>query len=289
MFTIENAALRVLISATGAELQSIYHKDLQLEYMWGGDPAFWGKHSPVLFPIVGTLKNDTYYFNNTAYQLGRHGFAREMEFIATAQDDHSITLSLQDTPATLAKYPFSFRFDIRYALNGASLATTYSIYNTGSSLMYFSVGGHPAFKLPLTDAAAYSDYYMEFNETETAGRWPISKEGLIESPPTPVFRQSNHLALNKELFQKDALVFKGLSSNSVVLKTDKDPHGLSFDFTGFPFLGIWAAKNADFVCIEPWCGIADSAATDQQLVNKEGIQLLQPGKDFERTWSVTLF
>lgn len=289
MFTLENAALRVVISATGAELQSIYHKDLQQEYMWSGDPAFWGKHSPVLFPIVGTLKNDTYYFNNTAYQLGRHGFAREMAFTATARDEHSITLSLQDTPATLAKYPFAFRFQIRYELADTSLKVTYSIHNTGKAVMYFSVGGHPAFKLPLTATAQYKDYYLEFNHPETAGRWPISTDGLIESPPLEVFHQSNRLPLSKELFQKDALVFKGLSSNSVVIKTDKDPHGLSFDFTGFPFLGIWAAKNADFVCIEPWCGIADSVETNQQLTNKEGIHALQPAKDFERTWSVTVF
>lgn len=289
MFTLENTALRVVISATGAELQSIYHKALQLEYMWNADPAFWGKHSPVLFPIVGTLKADTYYFSNTAYQLGRHGFAREMVFAVTAQDSSSITLSLQDTPATLAKYPFAFRLDIRYELNDTSLKLTYSIHNTGNSVMYFSVGGHPAFKLPLTASAAYSDYYLEFNHPENAGRWPISKDGLIESPPAEVFHQSNRLPLSKELFQDDALVFKGLSSNSVLLKTDKDSHGILFDFTGFPFLGIWAAKNADFVCIEPWCGIADSVDTDQQLVNKEGIHALQPAKNFERTWSVTVF
>lgn len=289
MFTLENTMLRVVISPIGAELQSIYHKDLQLEYMWNGDPAFWGKHSPALFPIVGTLKGDTYYFNKTAYQLGRHGFAREMTFAVTAQDSNSITLSLQDSPATLAKYPFAFRFYIRYELTDTSLKLIYSVHNTGSSVMYFSVGGHPAFKLPLTAAAQYSDYYLEFNHPENAGRWPISKDGLIESTPTEVFHQTNRLPLTKELFQKDALVFKGLSSNSVVLKTDKDPHGISFDFTGFPFLGIWAAKNADFVCIEPWCGIADSVETDQQLINKEGIHALQPAKNFERTWSVTVF
>ncbi len=289
MFTLENTSLRVVISPIGAELQSIFHKTLQLEYMWSGDPAFWGKHSPALFPIVGTLKADTYYFNNIAYQLGRHGFAREMAFAVTAQESNSITLSLQDSTATLAKYPFAFRFDIRYELTDTSLKLTYSVHNTGSSVMYFSVGGHPAFKLPLTAASQYSDYYLEFNHPENAGRWPISKDGLIETQPAEVFHQTNRLPLSKELFQKDALVFKGLSSNSVVLRTDKDPHGISFDFTGFPFLGIWAAKNADFVCIEPWCGIADSVDTDQQLVNKEGIHALQPAKNFERTWSVTVF
>jgi galactose mutarotase-like enzyme len=189
MFTIENTLLRVVISPIGAELQSIYHKTLQIEYMWGGDPAFWGKHSPVLFPVVGTLKGDTYYFDNHPYQLGRHGFAREMVFAVTAQTGESITFSLQDAPETLVKYPFAFRFDIRYELTDSSVKVTYSVHNTGKSVLYFSVGGHPAFKLPLAAAAAYSDYYLEFNHPENAGRWPISKDGLIETTPTEVFLQ----------------------------------------------------------------------------------------------------
>jgi len=289
MATLENTHLRVIINPKGAELQSIYNKVLQMEYMWNGDPAFWGKHSPILFPIVGTLKDDTYYFNEKAYQLSRHGFAREMDFMVTAQTANSIQFTLESSEATLTKFPFVFRFDVIYELSENSVKTTYRVSNMGKSTMYFSVGGHPAFKLPLTAGAVYNDYYLEFNHPENAGRWPISKEGLIETSSTEVFKQRNKLPLSKELFLQDALVFKGLSSNNVALKCDKNAHGLLFDFTGFPYLGIWAAKNADFVCIEPWCGIADSVNTNQQLVSKEGIQVLQPSKNFERGWSVSVF
>lgn len=289
MVTIANENLAVIISSKGAELQSIYNKQEQLEYMWSGDAAFWGKKSPVLFPIIGTLKNDTYYFNDKAYQLGRHGFAREMEFTVTAQTGSAASFTLESNALTLAKYPFTFRFEVKYELNGSSVKVTYSVSNTGKSAMYFSAGGHPAFKLPIAEGFKYNDYYLEFNQPERAGRWPISKDGLIETKPVELLNNTDHLPLTKELFEKDALVFKGLSSNSVNLKSDKNKHGLSFDFTGFPYLGIWAAKNADFVCIEPWCGIADSVNTDQQLVNKEGIHVLQPAKNFERTWSVTVF
>jgi len=289
MFTIENTHLKLVINPKGAELQSIYNKILQTEYMWSGDPAFWGKHSPVLFPIVGTLKEDRYYYHDKAYQLGRHGFAREMDFTVTDQSASSIRFTLESNAATLARYPFSFQFDIQYELAENSVKTTYSVSNTGPSVLYFSVGGHPAFKVPLSGDCTYEDYYLEFNNAELAGRWPISKEGLIETTPAKILFQSNRLPLSKALFQNDALVFKGLISNSVMLKTDKNARGLVFDFTGFPYLGIWAAKNADFVCIEPWCGIADSVNTDQQIVNKEGIHALQPSKNFERTWSVTVF
>ena len=289
MFTIENTHLTVVISAKGAELQRIYNKALDIDYMWSGDAAFWGKKSPILFPIVGTLKDDTFYFNDKAYQLSRHGFARDMVFAVTAQTASTITFTVESNEETLAKYPFAFRFGITYELAENSVKVTYSVNNTGKSPLYFSVGGHPAFKVPLVAGIPYNDYYLEFNNPEHAGRWPISKEGLIETTPVELLNNTDSLPLTKELFQKDALVFKGLSSNSVKLKSDKDKHGLSFDFTGFPYLGIWAAKNADFVCIEPWCGIADSVAANQQLVTKEGIHVLQAAKSFERTWSVTVF
>lgn len=289
MYTIENDQLSVSINAKGAELQRIYSKDYQLEYMWSGDPAFWGKHSPILFPVVGTLKKDQYYFHDKAYQLSRHGFAREMEFSASNQNAASIVFTLESNEKTLANYPFAFRLDIVYELVQNILKVSYHVSNPGQSDLYFSVGGHPAFKCPLTEGTEYDDYYLEFNQAEEAGRWPISADGLIENKPVELLKKTNRLPLTKALFQKDALVFKGLASNHISLKSDETTHGLSMDFTGFPYLGIWAAKNADFVCIEPWCGIADSVNSDQQLVDKEGIETLAPGKIFERAWTVTIY
>jgi len=289
MYSLENEYLTIAVNSKGAELQRVFGKKDQIEYMWNGDPAFWSKHSPVLFPVVGALKADTYYLNDKAYQLGRHGFARDMEFAVTTQSADRLVFTLESNAETLFKYPFAFRFDISYELFQNSIKVSYRVGNTGKSILYFSVGGHPAFRIPLTADTVYSDYYLEFNQRERAGRWPISKDGLIESRPVELLNDTNQLPLTKELFQKDALVFKGLLSNSVALKSDKTKHGLRLDFTGFPYLGIWAAKNADFVCIEPWCGIADSVDTDQQLATKEGIHSLQPAKDFERTWSVTVF
>jgi galactose mutarotase-like enzyme len=289
MYTIENEILKVLIKSKGAELESIYNKHTNLEYMWSADPAFWAKKSPILFPIVGTLKSDIYFFEGKSYSLSRHGFAREMDFAVIEQKKDSVTFILESNESTLAKYPFAFRFSIQYTIAGKQLTVTYKIINKGNKELYFSFGGHPAFKVPLTENTAYSDYYLEFNKNENAGKWPISKDGLIEKSPDPFFNNSNKLTLTKELFYKDALVFKHLHSDKVSLLSDKTQHGLEFDFTGFPYLGIWAAKNADFVCIEPWCGIADSVDTDQQLVGKEGINKLEINNSFERSWSVNLF
>jgi galactose mutarotase-like enzyme len=289
MFSIENDYLSVTIRSAGAELTSLYNKNAGLEYMWDGDPAFWAKTSPVLFPIIGSLKNDMVYFADKSYQLSRHGFARDMDFAVTDQTWSSITFTLTSSETTLQKFPFSFRFNIVYSITKDQLQVTYKVINTGSDPMYFSVGGHPAFKVPLIPGSDYTDHYLEFNKKENAGRWPISKDGLIETAPVPLLINTQLLPLTKELFYTDAIVFKQLQSTSVNLLSSRSPHGLQFDFTGFPYLGIWAARNADFVCIEPWCGIADPVTSNQQLKDKEGINALPANDVFERSWGVKVF
>ena len=285
-YTIQNDYLSVEVQAKGAELMSLYNKKEQLEYMWSGDPAFWGKHSPVLFPIIGELKNNTYYYNNKAYRLSSHGFARDMEFTVVEQTTSSVGFSLLSNADTLQKFPFEFGFDIEYLLQQDWLTVTYKVKNTGNDDMYFSVGGHPAFKVPLVEGTAYDDYYLEFNKTENAGRWPISAEGLIETDAEPFLLNTNKLPLRKELFYRDAIVFKNLRSDTVRLRSSKHDKGIEFNFPGFPYLGVWAAKDADFVCIEPWCGIADPVNSSQQLTEKEGINRLAPQGIFERSWGV---
>src|SRR4051812_28058769 len=180
MTSIENDILKVSVKTKGAELDSLYNKVTELEYMWSADVNVWPKKSPVLFPIVGTIKNDTYYYQDKEYSLTRHGFARETDFLLTAQTSTTLQFTLQSNEITYTKYPFSFRFDVLYSLEADKLQVTYKITNTGNDKMYFSVGGHPAFALPLKKDTAYNDYYLEFNKRETAARWPISKDGLIE-------------------------------------------------------------------------------------------------------------
>lgn len=289
MLSIENKRLKIGINPKGAELQSIFHKEHRLEYLWNGDPAFWGKHSPLLFPIVGTLKEDAYTYGGKNYSLGRHGFAREKVFAVEKQEPEAVTFLLQSNSTTRENFPFAFDLRVTYRLAPNGLQVIYSVKNPSDKDLYFSIGGHPAFKVPLVEGTTYNDYFLEFDEKETAPRWPISKDGLIEKTPAPFLKDTATLPLTKELFAKDALVFKGLSSTEVSLRSAKTKHGLSFDFTGFPYLGIWAAQNADFVCIEPWCGIADSVDTDQQFTGKEGINKLAPKEEFERDWTVSFF
>ncbi len=288
IYQIENSVVKIAVSEKGAELQSLIDRSTGQEYMWGGNPEIWGKHSPVLFPIVGALKDNTYQYEGQRYQLNRHGFAREMDFSPVGQLADELVFSLKSTAETLKSYPFEFDFKIRYQLEGRTLNVTYDVLNTGDKTMWFSVGGHPAFKLPLFKGDAYVEYYLEFDEKEDAGRWPIEEGGLLAQEPIPFFNNTNILRLNKGLFAKDAVVLKDLKSRKLALRSDKNGKGFAFSWEGFPYLGIWAAPGADFVCIEPWCGIADTVGTSQDLTTKEGIHILEPGAHFERTWSVTI-
>src|SRR5687768_1119779 len=288
MVILENDQLKIHVKTKGAELESIYSKEANLEYLWSGDAKFWNKKSPILFPIVGTLKQNTYFYKNKTYNLARHGFARDMEFSVTSQSAHEATFTLTDNEHTLLSFPFPFRLDVIYSIVAENVHVKYKVSNTGNDNMYFSIGAHPAFKVPLDKKLVYKDYYFEFEQTEDAYRWLISGEGLIEPTTVPFLINTNILHITKELFRNDALVFKYLNSHKVKLKSNKSKHGVEVSYPGFPFLGLWAAPGADFVCIEPWCGIADSTTSKQEFINKEGINLLTPSQLFERTWSISL-
>ncbi|MEP6845643.1 MAG: aldose 1-epimerase family protein [Panacibacter sp.] len=288
-YTIENKLVKATIASKGAELQSLTHKNFSMEYMWNGDPSFWSKRSPVLFPIVGGLKNNSYTYNGQLYNMGRHGFARDMEFEVSWQKEDGIMFTLVSNEETMAMYPFHFSFSVKYTLDVNDVNVSYIVQNTGKENMFFSVGGHPAFKLPITEGTSYDDYYLQFSRSEALDRWPLSADGLIINSPKSLVKISDKLPLLKELFYDDALVFKNLMSKYVFIRSDKSTHGIKVHISGFPYLGIWSAKNADFVCIEPWCGIADIVDSSGKLEEKEGINQLKAGETFESTWSVEVY
>jgi galactose mutarotase-like enzyme len=287
--TIQNGTLSATIKTKGAELSSVIHEQDGLEYIWSADPAFWGKSSPILFPIVGTLRDNQFIYKNNPFTLPRHGFARDEDFTIASKTENKIVFFQRDTVSSLKKYPFRFELRLIYELIDDTLCTTYEVRNLGQEPLYFSIGGHPAFKAPLAKNLKYEDYYLAFDQHETTDRWPISKDGLIESVSQPFLRNEKRIPLTRTLFANDAVVLKQLRSKKISLRSDQDAHGLDFEFDGFPFLGLWAAKNADFVCIEPWCGIADHVAHNHQLTEKEGIEKLDAGETWLRRWKVKFF
>lgn len=286
MYILKNEQLEINIAAKGAELQRLYNKQTHLDYLWDGDPAYWGKHSPILFPIVGMLKNGSYVFNNKTYHLSRHGFARDNDFSVVSQTDTAIIFSLKQTEATLEVYPFAFELQIKYTLIDNRVNISYEVINEDDKTMWFSIGAHPAFKVPLVPGTVFEDYFLCFNEFENTARYPITEQGLLKENPRIFLQNTNELPLKKELFYEDALVFKTLQSSSIKIQSEKTENGLTVDYKGFPFMGIWSAKDADFVCIEPWLGVTDGEQASGKIEQKEGIQSLEPGAHFNANWDI---
>jgi len=279
--TISNSTLKASIKHAGAELFSI--KDTQgNEYIWEGNPDFWGKHSPVLFPIVGTLKNNTYKIDEKEYHLPRHGFARDMEFSLIEKTENKAVFSLKSSEETLEKYPFEFELQLIYTLNESSLNLEYKVINNGNKKMPFSIGAHPAIALPNN----FENYAFQFEKEENL-KYYLLENDLISSKTKVLETKNNLVPLNYELFKNDALIFKTLESKSLTILNDSKPY-VKVDFKDFPSLGIWTKENAPFVCIEPWIGYSDTEENTGDLYKKEGILILDVNKDFSAKFSITI-
>lgn len=278
--TITNQFLTAQIKHTGAELCSLKDNSNR-EYIWNGNPDFWGKHSPVLFPIVGTLKNNSYQYDNAQYQLSRHGFACEMDFELIDKQENSATFSLIAPQSTKEKYPFDFDLHLIYTLDNRSLKIEYKVFNNGESTMPFSIGAHPAFDLP----GDFENYSLVFEKEETLNYY-LLEEGLISNKTNELILDKNELHLNYKLFENDALVFKNIASKSITI-LDKSKPFLKVSYTDFPDLGIWT-PNAPFICIEPWFGYSDTVEKSGNIFEKEGIQLLEAKAIFHSAFSIEI-
>ena len=289
MYTLENNKLKIGVKKAGAELSQISSVKNTNEFMWDANPAIWANHAPNLFPIIGALKNDSYIFEDNTYQLVKHGFIRyNKDVVLHEQTDDSLTFKLGYNETTLKSYPFKFEFYITYKLTDNVIELIHTVKNIDNKTMYFSLGGHPAFKCPVYNDA-YDNYFLEFEHHETAEKYLLHLEsGLISSDTEPVFNNSNILRLTHELFNDDALVFKDLTSRKVTLKSDTFGAILTVRYPEFPYLGIWAKPNGNYVCIEPWLGIADNEDTNQDLKTKEGILSLNPNESFTASYSIEI-
>lgn len=274
IITISNSQLSATINTLGAELISLVKNNKN--YIWQVDEMYWNKTSPILFPLVGRLKNDSYTFNGKTYQLPRHGFARNMEFTFDKKSDSQVIFELNETEETRLIYPFSFKLLMAYTLMENELVIEYFVRNQSDEVLPFSIGAHPAFAI----SENFENYLLQFNAADTFETHHLENESF-NGKTTLVDAKNNTINLNYALFEKDALVFKQLNSNEVTLK-NKDKAILKVNYDHFPYLGIWTKQNAPFLCIEPWCGLADSNNHNGDLEEKEGMNHLPAGEDFLR-------
>ena len=278
---IKNSILTAEIKHFGAELISL-KSNQNKEYIWEGNPDFWGKHSPILFPIVGTLKNNSFHYNGIEYHLSRHGFARDMEFELIEATENSATFSIQYSEETLKVYPFEFELQLIYTLNENNLSIEYKVFNRGKLTMPFSIGAHPAFALP----NQFESYSIAFDKEESLEYYLLEND-LISNKTKKLEVQNKQIPLTYELFKNDALIFKTLKSNSLTISENENPI-LRVHFEDFPSLGIWTKMNAPFLCIEPWFGYSDTNENSGNLFEKEGIRILESNATFHSKFSVEI-
>lgn len=285
---LENQQITAHIKSLGGELCSLKLNQDGTEYIWQADPKYWGRHAPVLFPIVGRLIDDQYNMNGQVYQLSQHGFARDMEFELIENDDMYATFRLLSNEKTLEHYPSRFEVLIIYTLNEYELLIEYKVTNKDDKTMYFSIGAHPAFRCPLQPTERFEDYYLEFSHKEVANRYLLEK-GLLTNQTKMVLNNDAIIPLSHDLFKEDGLIFKGLKSNSITLKSQKSSKAVKVKFDGFPYHGIWSKpEGAPFVCIEPWHGITNTATEKKPFIAKEGILSTKPGECFTCQYSIII-
>lgn len=286
-YTLQSADLTVEINPIGMEISSIKSKNTGLEYIWQADPSIWNGQAPVLFPIVGALKDGFTIIDGKRYEMPKHGFVRNSTKPKLVEEtDNSVRLRLTWDEESLMQYPFEFQLDMVFTLVGKTLEIEHQISNLSNKTMPYFIGAHPAFNCPLYPGETYEEYSLEFPELETDATWLITDNGLITDQTQPFLENSSSIVLQKHLFDKDALIFKHLKSREVTLTHKNKGAILAVKFDDFDYLGIWAKSGAPFVCIEPWLGIGDSFNSNNEFVNKEGLQKLEPLQSETKSYSI---
>ena len=284
--SLRSRNLSAEINPLGAQL-SVLRDETGRDLLWDGDPSVWNGRSPLLFPIVGTLVGGKYRLGSTTYDLPRHGFARGKLFDIVASGPAAATFRLTADDASLRVYPFQFELEVRYALDGPTLSVTASVRNAGDEEMPASFGYHPAFRWPLPFGQARSSHFIEFASDEPAPIRRLNAAGLVTAQRHPSPIDHRRLALTDALFQDDVIIFDEIRSRSVTYGADAGPRIL-IQFADAPYLGLWTKPQANFICIEPWRGMADFAGFSGDFRTKTGVFMVAPGAAMPTVLAITL-
>jgi len=276
LYHIENESLFCAVDDLGAQLHSVKDRATKIEHLWQGDPAVWYGQAPVLFPIVGRLKDDRYRWQGKEYTMPKHGFARKSRFRLLECRGGRASFALESSDETRACYPFEFALTLEYRLEGRALIAEATVANKDEGEMYFSLGAHPGFICAMGDI-------LRFDQPETLDSQWIDDEAMLAGGGYPVLENSADIVVHEHLFDRDALIFSGIQSQHITLVRDGIP-SVKFDIGGAPVLGIWAKPGAPYVCIEPWYGLNDSNEFTPDLSQKPLIQRLEAGGAFTQMW-----
>ena len=287
IFELKKGNLRATAQTRGGELASLRDGGGR-EYIWEGDPAFWPGQNPILFPIVGSLLNGKIQINGTTYEMGRHGFARGMEFAPVEQGEDFVALELRETEETLACYPFPFSLRVTHRLLEDGFSTAFAVENTGTAPMPFCIGGHTAIRIP--EGERFEDFHLLFDQAETADSHLLSPQGIIlHDGRKTMLDGTGTLALDYQDFaQMDTLIFSMLRSGNVSLVHRETGRGVRLDFHEFPMVAFWTKPGAPFLCMEPWLGCAAWDNESGRFEDKLFCAILQPGEVKELAYTFYL-
>ena len=286
--TLSNASLTAAIRTLGGELTSLRDRT-GTEYIWQGDPAFWSGQNPILFPIVGSLKDGKTDIGGRTFEMARHGFARQSEFTPVDQGPDYAVLELRENPETLARFPFPFVLQVRHRLKEHGFSTAFLVENPGGAPLPFCVGAHTAIRCPLLPGERFEDYTLTFDRCENGGTLLLTPQGLLRDGGTEPMLRGGTVPLDYAAFQRlDTLIFQNLSSKTVRLRHRETGRGVSLDFRAFPMIAFWTKPGAPFLCMEPWHGCAAYENESGCFQDKPHVLTLAPGEKRELAYSFTL-
>ena len=287
IYQLKNDLITLEIESLGAEMKSLKNNKTGQEYLWCADPKYWGRTSPVLFPLVGKYKDNKTFYHGQEITSGQHGFARDSEFELTSQTEDTIWFTLKDSEQTYAKYPFHFVLHVGYQILENTVKVMWKVENPDENPLYFSIGAHPAFNCPLKAGEKQSDYSLGFDTAAPLVSQTVGSDGFIAEETIMVHPKDGKLAITKNLFDFDTLIFAEHQTHRVSLLTPDGKEYVAVSFTA-PLVGIWSpvGKDAPFICIEPWYGRSDRSTFNQRLTEREYGQSLEKGRIFQADYLI---
>ena len=279
MMALENDALSVRVSSKGAELQSVVRD--RVERMWCADPAVWGRHAPLLFPLIGRLRDGWYAHEGERVEAPMHGFCRDREFAAEQVSGTHARFETVSDEGTRAVFPFDFRLRVDFSLEGATIVKTHTVENAGEVPMPFELGGHEAYATRLLPGERMADYYVRFEGADALGMFDMDEEGILALPKIGVPLEDGRLTKTPEQLGIDTVVLENVPGGRVVLASAANPHEVEVEFPDFPYLGIWTKAGQDdarYLCLEPWSALPDAHFSPRELAEKPGVRVLAPGE-----------
>ena len=285
---LSNASLTAAVRTRGGELVSLRNQE-GTEYIWQGDPAFWSGQNPILFPIVGSLKDGKVAVGSRSCEMGRHGFARQSEFTLTDQGPDFAVLELRENPETLAQFPYPFVLQVRHQLLENGFSSTFAVENPGPEPLPFCIGAHTAIRCPLFPGEEFEDYELTFDQPEDADTLLLTPQGLLRDGGTEPMLRGGRVPLDYAAFRRlDTIIFQGLRSRSAALRHKGTGRGVSLDFGGFPMVAFWTKPGAPVLCMEPWHGCAAYENESGRFQDKPHVLTLAPGGQKELAYTFTL-